>query len=134
MKCLKCDKKLRAKYVDFDYSDTCGIPGTNLSNIKQYTCEKCDETYHDLGSIDEINQMISDILLNQKELNRNQIKFIRTHIFDMTYFQFGELTEINPQTIKRLEGHTLDLTKKDSQKIQNALFAKTQRPKVIMGC
>lgn len=132
MKCLKCDKKLRSKYVDFDYSDTCGIPGTTLSNIKQYTCKACDETYHDLGSIDEINQMISEILLNQKELNRNQIKFIRTHIFDMTYFQFGKLTELNPQTIKRLENHTLDLTKRDSQKIQNALFMKTQRTKIIM--
>lgn len=133
MICPGCNKKLKANYVDFDYSDTCGIPGTTLSNIKQYTCKACDETYHDLGSIDEINLMISNILLDQKQLNRNQIKFIRTHIFDMSYFQFGKLTDINPQTIKRLECHTLDLTKKDSQKIQNALLMKTQRPKIIMG-
>ncbi len=133
MKCLKCDKKLRAKYVDYDYSDKCGIPGTTLTNIKQYTCKKCEETYHDLGSHEEINRMIADILLDQSEVQRNQIKFIREQIFKMSYFEFGELTKINPQMIKDLESKRKTLNKENSEKILTALFVKTQRPTIIMG-
>jgi len=132
MKCPKCDKKLRAKYVSFDYSEKSGIPGCILENIKQYTCKKCDETYHDLGSIDEINMMIGNILLGSSVLTRQQVKFIRSHIFKMSYFEFGKILKTNPQHLRDVENHRKILSKELIKIIQDELLKKTYRPTIIM--
>lgn len=133
MKCPGCDKKLRAKYVDFDYSDKCGIKGTILSDIKEYTCRVCNENYHDLGSIDEINHMIGDILLNAFPLESSHIKFIRTEIFNMTYFQFAKIIQCDPDLIRDVESRGAKVTKRFRDSVKLQLLKKIKTPRITMG-
>lgn len=132
MKCPKCSKRLRAKYIKYDYSDKSGIANCILENVKEYTCKKCDETYIDLGSVDEINQQISNILLEFDVLTRGQLKFIRQQIFKMNYFEFAKVIDSSPQFIRELESHKRILGVPISEKIKLALFEKTQSASIIL--
>ena len=133
MNCQKCNKKLRAKYITFDYSEKCGIPEVTIDNVKQYTCKKCNEIYHDLGSVDEINQQLSNILLDFKSLTPAQARFVRSDIFQMNHAEFAKLIGTTAKHIRDVETYRMKFSKHLSKEIQNLLFRKTQRPRFIMG-
>jgi hypothetical protein len=124
VKCPKCDhpKKLRAKLVDFDYSITCGIPGTVLVGVKQYACPKCRTVFQDLGDADAITDAITDILLAQQWLNRSAVKFIRTHLFQENYFEFSKRVGVGGQLWRDVENSKRPLTRELSQRVQDEVI------------
>lgn len=130
MNCPNCEKKLRVKYITYDYSKKCGIPGTYIKNVRQFKCKDCDEVYTDLGDHQELNYQIVAVLLGADQLNRNHIKFIRTEIFDMTVGEFAKLIKTLPAHIKDLEAKKTSLIPEISRRIQTELFKKTQRPTI----
>ena len=127
MNCPNCEKKLRAKYITYDYSEKCGIPGTYIKNVRQFKCKECNEIYTDLGDHQELNYQIAEVLLGADQLNRNHIKFIRTEIFEMSVEAFAKLIKTVPSHIRDLERKKTTLIPEISKRIQTELFKKTQR-------
>lgn len=126
MECLKCNKKLRATKHKYDYSAHCGIQGVYLTKAKVYKCKACDESYYNLGLIDDINQEIANVLLTLNCLTRQHVSYIRKHIFNENYFQFGARLGAHPLYLKDIELLKRPLPIELSKQIQLMLFNKMQ--------
>lgn len=127
MKCTKCDhpKNLRSKRVDFDYSETSGIEGAVLHGVKQFNCPKCKTQFHELGDMKAIATEFAGMLISKEKLNRREVKYLRTHFFEETYFQFGKRLGVNPQVLREIELGKRPVSETNSKKIQDAVVKST---------
>lgn len=130
MKCIKCEKPIKGKRYSFDYSEKCGVAGVVIDSAKKYDCKHCGESFIDVGTVDEINEEISLILLTIEHLTRHHLKFIRNHVFGENYFQFAQRIGFNPQYLKDVENLKRPLSREFSDILKTTLFSKYQRKKI----
>jgi hypothetical protein len=131
MKCALCDydKRLKAKYVKYDFSKESGIDGCELSDVKQYTCPRCKNVFHHFD-MDDINKQIATILASAEALTRTHVKWIRTQFLGLDFWQFAKIVRTNPQYLKDLENHKRPMTKEIQDIVQNHLAKKLLTKKI----
>lgn len=132
MKCPKCEKVLRGKKDSYDYSDK-SFEGVSI-DCKKYECKKCKNTFYDLGDDDDINRQICDLLLQQKTLQRKQLKYIIEQVFDESIFQFAKRIKTNPTHLKGLINSKKILSQELSDKISEKIYLKFKTPTITLEC
>jgi hypothetical protein len=124
VKCSKCNYKRNIKgvQVNYDYSRESGIKGAIIKSAKKYTCPKCSYELIDVGEIDEVNKLLAMELLKYDILDRGHLKFIREHIFQESYFEFGKRVGVNSTHLRDLESFKKVISDEISLKIQMSLI------------
>lgn len=125
MKCARCDSKkpIKAVKINFDYSEKSGIRGCLISASK-YTCKKCGNQVVGLGSNEEVNQAIAEVLIGAEMLTRQMIKFIRVQYFDESPFQFAKRMSVNPSVYSEIENYKRPMSQLVSDLVQEQLVKK----------
>jgi hypothetical protein len=123
MNCPSCDnpKLSKAKRQDYDYSKESGIAGCVLKKVKVRTCKACGFSFPD-ETQDQITEAITDVLLSKELLSRQDIKYIRTHFFTESYFEFGKRLKVSPTFLRELESLKKVLPVELSRKIQDEII------------
>ncbi len=132
MKCPKCEKVLKGKKASYDYSAQ-SFDGVSI-DCKKYECKKCKEVFFDLGDDHDIHTQICDLLLQQKTLQRKQLKFIIEQVFDESVFQFAKRIKTNPTHLKELINSRKILSQELSDKICEKIYLKFKTPTITLEC
>lgn len=131
MNCLNCDKKLRAKKVDYDYSNK-SFQGV-IIECREYHCKACNKTFTDLGENHEINKQICEILLTQDILARNQLGYIFKQVLNMSVFQVAKRIGTNPQHLNDVIKFKKILSQNLSDQISELIFLEFKRPTITVS-
>ena len=123
MKCTSCTnpKSLKAKKIQFDYSQKCGIPGCFIT-AREYTCPKCNEVITDLGDHEEVNRAIGEELVQAVCLTRAMCKYVRVQFFDESTFEFAKRIGQNPSVYGEIESHKRPMTELISYLVQEQIM------------
>jgi len=130
MNCLNCDKKLRSKKVNYDYSHK-SFQGV-IIECREYHCKACCKTYTDLGDNHDINKQICEILLTQGILNRNQLGYVFKQILNMTVFQVAKRIGTSPQYLNDVIKFKKILSQLISDQICELIYIEFKRPSIVI--
>ena len=124
MHCPQCSnpKALRFKRVDFDYSNTCGIPGVTLEEVKKYSCPECHNHFFDLGDARRISDSVANVLLAKPMLRGGEMRFLRTHCLDKTIFELADLICENPRELTNIEKANRQLPDKTDRDLRDLVL------------
>ena len=130
MNCLNCDKKLRSKKVNYDYSHK-SFQGV-IIECREYHCKACNKAYTDLGDNHDINKQICEILLTQGILNRNQLGYVFKQILNMTVFQVAKRIGTSPQHLNDVIKFKKILSQLISDQICELIYIEFKRPSIVI--
>lgn len=124
MKCPKCDGRTKHTLTDYDYEKQSGIVGLELKGVDTYCCKKCDFKFWDFGDMADVHDEIAKALMGKIVLWKADIKFVQTHFFEDTVFQFAKRIGTEPQTLKMLyKGPDLNIhCRRLSDKVKDAII------------
>ncbi|MCM2282530.1 MAG: YgiT-type zinc finger protein [Bdellovibrionaceae bacterium] len=104
MKCAMCDnpKKLKKTRISKWYKES-GLDNIYLKGVIEYRCDKCGETYHSYGDMDQLHRLIASTLICKKgRLTGAEVRFLRKALaYNST--MFAKLIGIKTETLSRLE-------------------------------
>lgn len=134
MKCINCDSKknIKAKYVTYDYSLSCGLSGVTIENVKQYTCKQCNEQFYDLGDSHDIDRQIAELLYSVDILTGLQLRWIREHLFCLSYFELAKILDENATKLRHYEVTSIPMTKTLTRKIKLLLEDDASNRKLLV--
>lgn len=105
MNCSDCNskKKMKEKRLkNYRYKE-CGLDNIILSQVKQFYCENCGDSYHNYGSIEELHQLIAKYLIRKDtNLSGKELKFLRKHL-GYSGAVFSKLIGYEAEHLSRLE-------------------------------
>lgn len=131
MNCINCEKKLRAKKIDYDYSSK-SFEGV-IIECREYYCKACNKTYVDLGENHDINKQICEILLTQDILKRNQLGYIFKQVLNMSVFQVAKRICTNPQHLNDVIKFKKILSQSLSDQISELIYLEFKSPRITVS-
>lgn len=89
MICPKCENKIKAKpkKTAVNYSPMFLHDEVIVDNAKCYTCEHCEFSFTDLGNTDQIDLQIASKMLEQDQIKRSQLAWIRRSLLKLSIIE-----------------------------------------------
>jgi YgiT-type zinc finger domain-containing protein len=103
--CTMCDnpKQLKKKRISKWYKES-GLDNIWLEGVTEYRCDKCGETYHSYGNMDQLHKLIARRLIGKKgHLTGAEIRFLRVALAYNSKM-FAKLVGISHEHLSRIEG------------------------------
>lgn len=120
MKCTKCEKPVRGKKEQFDYSKE-SFNGVTVE-VKRYACKHCKNEFVEFPDDHEINREICNFILNQGEIRREQLRYLLKNVFGESLFEFAKRCKTNPQHLKNLMDRKAIMNQELSDKIAHEII------------
>lgn len=120
MKCIKCEKPIRGKKEQLDYSDK-SFKGVFV-DVKKYCCKNCKTEFTEFPDDHEINREICNFILTQGQIKREQLRYLTKNVFGESLFEFAKRCKTNPQHLKNLMDRKAIMNQELSDKIAHEII------------
>ena len=130
MKCTKCEKPVKGKKEQFDYSKE-SFNGVTVE-VKRYVCKHCKNEFIEFPYNHDINKQICELLLTQDVLKRNQLGYIFKQILNMSVFQVAKRIGTNPQHLNDVIKFKKILSQNLSDQISELIFLEFKSPRIVI--
>lgn len=131
MKCAKCEKPVRGKKEQFDYSSK-SFKGVQVE-VKKYVCKHCKTEFTEFPDDHEINREICNFILNQGQIKREQLRYLTKNVFGESLFEFAKRCKTNPQHLKNLMDRKAIMNQELSDKIAHEMLKHFNQVSVVFN-
>ena len=103
MRCISCpsDKQMKAERITTKYKEG-GLENVILIGVEHFRCTSCGEEYFGYGDVEQLNRLITSLLIEKPELSGKEARFLRVQL-GYSSAMFAEKVGVRKETLSRYE-------------------------------